>query len=550
MLKIKSMISNLKSSLSVASVLSFFFLLSSSVLEAQKSELSLDFHKNRRVELRQKLPSNSVAVFFSSPIRNRANDVDFIYHQDPNFFYLTGWNEPHAVLFVFNVPQEDEEGVYYEKLYVRERDPRNEMWNGKQLGVEGAEKMGFDRVKSKSEFVKTELKLDRFDTVLMFDFENDVRDDKNDSSDLFDLQQYFKTSINYPDNFDADRYRLYLRIQNAEAEEVPQIKRMISYYADQDKTLMEDPLIVDFLNSEESTSLNDLKTRTAFLTRDFNFDIDQLSFLMASLREKKLEEEIILIKKAVQISAQGQIEVMKAIHPEMTEREVQGIHQLVYKKYGAAHEGYPSIVGAGDNACVLHYITNDKTDLKNQLILMDLGAEYNGYTADVTRTIPVSGVFSPEQKALYQIVYDAQNAGIQAAQNGASFRDITVATNEVVSKGLMELGLIKDPAEFRRYLPHGIAHHIGLDVHDPGLYELLESNMVITVEPGIYVPEGSPCDPKWWNIGIRIEDDILITEKGPINLSAAAPRDWKEIEKLMKQKSPLDDFTLPELTID
>lgn len=544
------MISNLKSSLSVASVLSFFFLLSSSVLEAQKSELSLDFHKNRRVELRQKLPSNSVAVFFSSPIRNRANDVDFIYHQDPNFFYLTGWNEPHAVLFVFNVPQEDEEGVYYEKLYVRERDPRNEMWNGKQLGVEGAEKMGFDRVKSKSEFVKTELKLDRFDTVLMFDFENDVRDDKNDSSDLFDLQQYFKTSINYPDNFDADRYRLYLRIQNADAEEVPQIKRMISYYADQDKTLMEDPLIVDFLNSEESTSLNDLKTRTAFLTRDFNFDIDQLSFLMASLREKKLEEEIILIKKAVQISAQGQIEVMKAIHPEMTEREVQGIHQLVYKKYGAAHEGYPSIVGAGDNACVLHYITNDKTDLKNQLILMDLGAEYNGYTADVTRTIPVSGVFSPEQKALYQIVYDAQNAGIQAAQNGASFRDITVATNEVVSKGLMELGLIKDPAEFRRYLPHGIAHHIGLDVHDPGLYELLESNMVITVEPGIYVPEGSPCDPKWWNIGIRIEDDILITEKGPINLSAAAPRDWKEIEKLMKQKSPLDDFTLPELTID
>jgi len=544
------MISNLKSSLSVASVLSFFFLLSSSVLKAQKSELSLDFHKNRRVELRQKLPSNSVAVFFSSPIRNRANDVDFIYHQDPNFFYLTGWNEPHAVLFVFNVPQEDEEGVYYEKLYVRERDPRNEMWNGKQLGVEGAEKMGFDRVKSKNEFVKTELKLDRFDTVLMFDFENDVRDDKNDSSDLFDLQQYFKTSINYPDNFDADRYRLYLRIQNAEAEEVPQIKRMISYYADQDKTLMEDPLIVDFLNSEESTSLNDLKTRTAFLTRDFNFDIDQLSFLMASLREKKLEEEIILIKKAVQISAQGQIEVMKAIHPEMTEREVQGIHQLVYKKYGAAHEGYPSIVGAGDNACVLHYITNDKTDLKNQLILMDLGAEYNGYTADVTRTIPVSGVFSPEQKALYQIVYDAQNAGIQAAQNGASFRDITVATNEVVSKGLMELGLIKDPAEFRRYLPHGIAHHIGLDVHDPGLYELLESNMVITVEPGIYVPEGSPCDPKWWNIGIRIEDDILITEKGPINLSAAAPRDWKEIEKLMKQKSPLDDFTLPELTID
>src|SRR6056300_706486 len=192
MLKIKSMISNLKSSLSVASVLSFFFLLSSSVLEAQKSELSLDFHKNRRVELRQKLPSNSVAVFFSSPIRNRANDTDYVYHPDPNFFYLTGWNEPHAVLLVYNVPQEDEEGLYYEKLYVRERDARNEMWNGRQLGVEGAAKMGFDRVESKRVFVKESHTFDRFDTVLIFDFKNDVRDNKSDSSDLFDLQQKFK----------------------------------------------------------------------------------------------------------------------------------------------------------------------------------------------------------------------------------------------------------------------------------------------------------------------------------------------------------------------
>jgi Xaa-Pro aminopeptidase len=271
---------------------------------------------------------------------------------------------------------------------------------------------------------------------------------------------------------------------------------------------------------------------------------------MASLRENKTEEEILLIKKAVRISTQGQLEVMKAIHPEMTEREVQGIHQLVFKKYGAAHEGYPSIVGAGDNACVLHYITNDKTDLKNQLILMDLGAEYKGYTADVTRTIPVSGTFTPEQKALYQIVYDAQTAGINAAVAGASFTAISEATYEVVKTGLLELGLIQESKEYRRYLPHGIAHHIGLDVHDPGLYENLAPNMVITVEPGIYVPEGSPCDPKWWNIGIRIEDDILITAEGPVNLSKDAPRSWQEIEKVMLEKSALDDFILPPLTID
>ena len=527
-----------------------FFLVASEDSYGQKSELSFEFHKNRRNELRQKLPYNSVAVFFSSPVRNRANDVDYIYHPDPNFYYLTGWNEPHAVLLVYNTPQEDQNGSYYEKLYVRERNVRNEMWNGKQLGLEGAAKMGFDRVESKKQFIKSSLDLNELDTVMIFDFKNDVRDDKTDSSDLFDLQQHFKNLINYPDNFNAERYRLYQKIRTAQVEDLLNIKRMISYYASQDETLIEDPIIKDFLNSQESNSLVDLKKRTAYLTRDYNFDIDQLSYLMASLREKKQPEELSLLKKAIQISAQGQIEVMKAIHPEMTEREVQGIHQLVYKKYGAAHEGYPSIVGAGHNACVLHYITNDKTDLKNQLILMDLGAEYQGYTADVTRTIPVSGKFSPEQKALYEIVYDAQNAGIHAAQKGASFKAIGKAANKVVERGLLSLGLIDKPDDYRRYLPHGISHHIGLDVHDPGLYETLDTDMVITVEPGIYVPKGSPCDPKWWDIGIRIEDDILITDEGPVNLSAAAPRSWEKIEKLMKEESPLDDFKLPELAID
>jgi len=517
---------------------------------AQKSELSSDFHRERRLQLREKLPSNSVAVFFSSPIRNRANDVDFEYHPDPNFYYLTGWNEPHAVLFVYSVPQNDAQGMYYEKLYVRERDARNEMWNGKRLGLEGAQKMGFDRVDLKQNFINEPHGFDQFDTVFMFDFKNDVRD-TSDPSDLFDLQKQFKQAIHFPENFDAKRYRLYQRIRQAKPEEVPSIQRMINYYAQSDATLMEDPVIQDFMSkAEDETVLTDLKTRSAFLLKDYNYDIDQLGTYMAELREIKTPEEVQLLKKAIQISAQGQREVMKAIKPNMTEREVQGIHQLVYKKYGAAHEGYPSIVGAGDNACVLHYITNDKTDLKDQLILMDLGAEYNGYTADVTRTIPVSGTFSPEQRALYQIVYDSQTAGIKAAQVGASFSAIAAACNKVVQEGLMELGIIAAPEEYRRYLPHGVAHHIGLDVHDPGLYQNLQPQMIITVEPGIYIPKDSPCDPKWWNIGIRIEDDILITEKGPVNLSEDAPRAWDEIEALMKEKSALDAFTLPPLITD
>ncbi|MDC3218350.1 aminopeptidase P N-terminal domain-containing protein [Flavobacteriaceae bacterium] len=519
-------------------------------IAAQKSELSSEFHKKQRQQLREKLPNNSVAVYFSAPVRNRANDVDFEYHPDPNFYYLTGWNEPHAVLIVYSSPQKDLEGTYFEKLYVRERDANNEMWNGRQLGVEGARKMGLDRVASKKDFSTEQNDFSRFDSVLMFDFKNDVRDNKNDSSDLFDLQKHFKNVINYPDNFDADRYRLYQRIRSAVESEVIPLKKRIYYMMERDSSLKDDPVIIDFMRVGEGTVLTDLKKQSAFLLKDYNFDINQLGSFMASLRENKTKEEILLIKKAVRISTQGQLEVMKAIHPEMTEREVQGIHQLVFKKYGAAHEGYPSIVGAGDNACVLHYITNDKTDLKNQLILMDLGAEYKGYTADVTRTIPVSGTFTPEQKALYQIVYDAQTAGINAAVAGASFTAISEATYEVVKTGLLELGLIQESKEYRRYLPHGIAHHIGLDVHDPGLYENLAPNMVITVEPGIYVPEGSPCDPKWWNIGIRIEDDILITAEGPVNLSKDAPRSWQEIEKVMLEKSALDDFILPPLTID
>jgi Xaa-Pro aminopeptidase len=179
---------------------------------------------------------------------------------------------------------------------------------------------------------------------------------------------------------------------------------------------------------------------------------------------------------------------------------------------------------------------------------MDLGAEYGGYTADVTRTIPVNGKFTDEQRLIYKIVYDAQEAGIEMAKKGNSFSQIYEATKMVALDGLIELEIIKDEKELRTYYPHGVAHHIGLDVHDPGNYGLLSENMVITVEPGIYIPEGSNCDPKWWSIGIRIEDDILITNTGNENLSKFAPRKWDLIEKTMILKSPLDNFNLPNLS--
>ncbi len=265
------------------------------------------------------------------------------------------------------------------------------------------------------------------------------------------------------------------------------------------------------------------------------------------MRETKTDEELVFLKKAIEISAVGQVEIMKAMHPNMSETEIQGVHEYVYKKYGAEYEGYPSIVGGGNNGCILHYIENNKTQVGDDLVLMDLGAEYHGYTADVTRTIPANGKFTAEQKQIYDIVYNAQEAGIKASVVGAPFQAPGNASSEIVAKGLLELGIIKDVSEARTYFPHGTSHYLGLDVHDKGTYGPFQPNTVITVEPGIYIPEGSDCDKKWWGIAVRIEDDILITEEGPVNLSAMAPRTTVAIEEMMKLPSPLDDFKLPAL---
>jgi Xaa-Pro aminopeptidase len=231
----------------------------------------------------------------------------------------------------------------------------------------------------------------------------------------------------------------------------------------------------------------------------------------------------------------------------MSEREIQGIHEFVFKKYGAEYEGYPSIVGGGHNGCVLHYITNDKPTVGDDLVLMDLGAEYHNYTADVTRTIPANGTFSAEQRAIYDIVYKAQEAGIKASVVGANMRAPHYAALEVIAEGLIALGIIENREQVRTYFPHGTSHYLGLDVHDAGTYSPFKHNTLITVEPGIYIPEDSPCDSKWWGIAVRIEDDILITNDGPVNLSAYAPRTAEGIESMMQQPSVLDAFVLPEL---
>ena len=448
-------------------------------------DLGPEFHKKKRQEFRSLMPANSVAFIFTSPIMKRSNDTDYMYHQDPNFYYLTGWREPHGVLVIFKDDQFDSDGSYNEIMYVRERNEYREMWDGRRLGIKGAKKMSFDRVKLRSEFIENTIPIENFSNILNTNIRDDVRDFKDDKYDLFDIQNKFQ----------------------------------------------------EIVSKKESDILGDLNKQF------FSSSINQI---MSKLRQTKDPLEIELLTKAIRISALAQIEVMRAIHNDMTGREVQGIHEFIYRKYGAAHEGYNSIVGAGGNACVLHYVTNEDMDIKDKLILMDVGAEYRGYTADVTRTIPVNGKFNNEQKIIYDLVYKSQEEAIKEAIIGNSFNDIYLKSYDIIAKGLIDLGIIDDYREARKYYPHGVSHHIGLDVHDPGSRDLME-NMVITVEPGIYIPENSNTDPKWWNIGVRIEDDILITNSGPVNLSIDAPRRSDEIEVIMAQDSPINQLVLPEI---
>ncbi len=516
--------------------------------------LTSDFHKSRREALRKNMEPNSVAVFFANPVRNRANDVDYIYHQDPNFYYLTGFKEPHAVLLVFSENQTNTEGVTYnEMLYVQEKNERAEMWTGYRLGTKGANtELGFEMAFTGKEFKDSKVDYSKFDKVLFNNFNNDFRDSKRNKADLYSLIETFKTQVDYDEAALSSpaKNRIYELIKSTDIENSANVAQTIGRTLDYYPELKKDKLITDYANSKDDNLRLELKQQVIKIEQETpknNIDTQSLSTLMAGLRQIKTKEELVLLTKAIRISAQGQREIMKAMHSGMSETEVQGVHEFVYKKYGTEYEGYPSIVGAGNNGCVLHYIENNKMKVENDLVLMDLGAEYHGYTADVTRTIPANGKFSEEQKLIYDLVYEAQEAGIIAAKVGNSFNAPDAAARRVITKGLIDLGIAKNNSEARQYFPHGTSHYLGLDVHDAGLYGNYEANMVITVEPGIYIPKGSDCDKKWWTIAVRIEDDILITENGPVNLSAEAPRTSEAIEALMKQKSVLDDFVLPKL---
>ena len=252
------------------------------------------------------------------------------------------------------------------------------------------------------------------------------------------------------------------------------------------------------------------------------------------MRSIKSPAEIALTWKSINATVAAHLEALKSCEPGMREYEIAALVEYIFARNGCESVAYGSIVGSGVNSCVLHYESVRKTIEKGDFICMDVGAEYHGYASDVTRSYPANGKYSPAQKTIYEIVQQAQEAGVQACKVGAPFNTADVVARKIVYDGLMKLGIISNAKEGGQYFMHGTSHYVGLDVHDTGDYGNLRANQIMTVEPGIYIKEGSPCDPKWWNIGVRIEDTILITDNGPVNMSGKGlPRSVAEIERIM-----------------
>lgn len=251
------------------------------------------------------------------------------------------------------------------------------------------------------------------------------------------------------------------------------------------------------------------------------------------MRKIKDNYEIELVSKAVDISHKAHLEAIKQIKPQMTEYEVQAIIEYNFKINCSERPAYNSIVATGLNTSYLHYNKNTDTLTNGDLLLMDCGASYKGYCSDITRTIPVNGKFTSEQKIIYQIVLEAQDSAISVCKAGNLFSEIHKTAKKVIENRLREIGILKSNDNVSLYFPHSTSHYIGLNVHDVGSQDTLKAGMVLTIEPGIYIPKNSNCDSLWWGIGVRIEDDILITDNEPVILSYKLPKSIEDIEKIM-----------------
>jgi Xaa-Pro aminopeptidase len=427
-----------------------------------------------------RLAPGSVAVVHSAPTRLMSNDTDYVYRQDSDFYYLTGLEEPGAIA-IFRPGATD--GKKY-TLFVRPHDARVEAWQGPRLGPEGALlQYGADAALPLAEFENTLFRMD---------------------------------SRRDPTGYLASAERLYLE-DGGDAE-----------WAEK------------FRASLERMRAADIGPSAVIDARD----------VIHELRLVKDADELALLRRSAEIAARAHLRVMAAAAPGRYEFEAQQAMDSYCLGNGARRMAYPSILASGPNSVFLHWEKNDRQMLDGDVLLNDSGCEYEYYATDVTRTIPVNGRFSPEQRAVYEVVLAAQKAAIGKIRPGAPHDDVEQAAARVQTEGLVKLGLLSGDVDklvadraYSRFTLHGVSHWVGLDVHDAGKYKVanasrkLEPGMVLTVEPGIYISSRmAGVDPKWWNIGVRIEDTLAVTPSGSECLSCGAPKEIADVEKAMAKK--------------
>jgi len=444
---------------------------------------SRDALKARREKFLAGLPAHSIAVLRSAPERRMSHDTEYLYRQDSDFYYLTGIEEPDTTAVLRNEPSDGRRYV----LFVRPRDPRREAFEGARPGPQGAAALyGADAAFAESELAA---RLASWDPVTY-------------------------------------RFSGYL----AESERL--------YLSDGDDAVW---------GAKFQKTYRDVRDR------DFGPGVvGDAGEILHEMRLVKDDEDLRFLRRAAEISARGHILAMRAVAPGKNEFEVQAALDGYCLANGARRMAYPSIVGSGPNSVTLHWSRNDRQIQAGDVVLNDSGAEYGMYATDITRTYPASGSFSPEQRAIYAVVLDAQKKAMAAVRPGARHDDVEATAARAQTEGLVKLGLLSgDIAQllqskaYRRLTLHGVSHWVGLDVHDVGRYEKdgtsreLVPGMVFTVEPGIYVPaDTAGVDRKWWNIGVRIEDTVLVTKDGYECLSCGAPREIEDVEKAVRSGRP------------
>jgi Xaa-Pro aminopeptidase len=421
-------------------------------------------------EFMRRMNQKSVAIIPSAREATRSNDTQYRFRQDSDFYYLTGFEEPDSIAVI--APGREHNYT----LFVRPRDPEQEIWVGRRAGLEGA----------KAEFGADE-------AFAINDFDDKLQDILDGAESLY--------------------YRL--GVQSDLDNKI--IRRIAEMRAINRKPIHPPRTIID------------------------------PATIVHELRVLKSAEEIELMQRAADIAADAHVEAMKTVRPGMKEYEVEALLEREFRRNGAAGPSYTSIVGAGANATVLHYINNDGDLRDGDLLLVDAGAEYKGYASDITRTFPINGRFSQAQREIYDLVLQTQVSCVELVRPGVTHDELKAHSVEMLTEGMVKLGLLKgEPADlikeekYKQFYMHGLGHLLGIDVHDVGIYyydkqsRALEPGVVMTVEPGIYVaPDTKDIPEQYLGIGVRIEDDVLCTSNGPRVLTTRVPKNADEIEALM-----------------